>query len=194
MKTILDELLESVDPARTLDQVSARVDNAINTFSNTHYIIKEWDQFKPTLIKFFKYTEKIVLRIQGRRVNNPDMGWGQCARLLRNEYGSNGEKAAFEMIRTGTQGGQYTVLKSVAKQMVEEYAGNEIRARISHYWHSLSIDEQLAATDEYLAKYGHLLPSELTEGSAARIKANFIKVLEEHPKMVKRMRNVGRNA
>jgi len=194
MKTILDGLLESVDPARTLDQVSSRVDHAINTFSDTRYIIKEWELFRFTLIKFFKHTEKIVLRIQGRWENNPDMGWGRCARLLRNEYGLNGEKAAFEMIRTGTQGGLYAVLKSVAGQMINEYAGNEIRARISHYWYSLSVDEQLAATDEYLAKYGHLLPYELTEGSAVRIKANFIKVLEEHPKMVKRIRNVGRNA
>ena len=146
------------------------------------------------MIKFLKHSENLILKFKILRANDPNMVWGRCVRLLQNEYGSSGEKAAFEMARTGTQGGLYAVLISVAKQMVEEYASNEIRARISHYWHSLSVDEQLAATDEYLSKFGHLLPSELTERSAARIKTNFIKVLEEHMKMVKRIRNVGTNA
>jgi hypothetical protein len=62
---------------------------------------------------------------------------GDKVRLLLKEYGPNGEKAAFEMVRTGTQGGQYAVLKSIAKQMINDYAGTGIRARISHYWTSL---------------------------------------------------------
>jgi hypothetical protein len=73
--------------------------------------------------------------------------------------------------------------------MVYNYAGNEISARVSHLWIQLSMEEQFQMIDEYLSKYGHLLPSELTEGSAARVKANFVKVLEEHPRLVRRMRN-----
>jgi len=57
---------------------------------------------------------------------------------------------------------------------------------------ALSVEEQLAASTEYLQKYGHLLPSELTEGSAARIRANLPKVLEEHPHLIQRLRQVGR--
>ncbi|MBW1744312.1 MAG: hypothetical protein JRJ47_12930 [Deltaproteobacteria bacterium] len=107
-------------------------------------------------------------------------------------YGFNGEKAAMEIARTGKEGGIYGILKRIAKQMIEKYAGNEIRAKISHYWHPLSTDEQLDATDEYLEKYGHLFPSELTEGTAVRIKAGFVKVLEQHPHLIMRLRKVGR--
>jgi hypothetical protein len=107
-------------------------------------------------------------------------------------YGENGEKAAFEMVRTRVEGGIYTVLKKLAKQMAKEYARNEIRLKAWHFWDSLSVDDQISATDEYLLKYGHLLPSQLTEGNAARIKANFPKVLGEHPKLIKRMRKIGR--
>lgn len=96
------------------------------------------------------------------------------------------------MTRTGKEGGLYRVLKTVADQMAEEYAQNEISGRIYDYWNRLTTDEQVAATDEYINKYGHLLPAELTEGSAARLKANFPKVLEEHPKIIRRMRRVGR--
>ena len=107
------------------------------------------------------------------------------------EYGVNGEKAAFEMVRTGTEGGLYRVLKAVAGRIIADCAENKIAARISNFWETLSIDERLAVSQEYLDKYGHLLPSELTSGSAARVRANFLQVLQEHPNTVKRLRNIG---
>jgi hypothetical protein len=76
--------------------------------------------------------------------------------------------------------------------MIDEYSSNEIAARISNFWESLSTDEKLEASKEYLDKYGHLLPPELTSGSAARVRANFLKVLQEHPHMIKRLKNIGR--
>lgn len=192
MKTKLDNLLESIDPARTLDEVSARVDDALNTFSTKSGIIKDWDEFRKLFSAFFRHIENYILRIYRFRSPDPDIDSGRCCRLLKKEYGINGEKAAFEMVRTGTQGGLYKVLKAVARQMTEEYAGNEISARISHFWNALSTVEKIEVMEEYIDKYGHLLPSELTEGSAARIKINFPKVLKEHPRLIKRMRNIGR--
>ena len=192
VKTNLDKLLESIDPAQTLDQVSARIDDALNSFLTESGIIKDWDEFRKLVTTFFRHIENYVLRIHTFRSPDPDIDWGRCCRLLIKKYGINGEKAAFEMVRTGTQGGLYKVLKEIAEQMTEEYAGNEISARISHFWNALSTDEQIEIIEEYIDKYGHLLPSELTERSAARIKVNFPKVLNEHPRLVKRMRNVGR--
>ncbi|MBC2714910.1 MAG: hypothetical protein HF978_06335 [Desulfobacteraceae bacterium] len=193
MKTKLDRLLESIDPSITLDQVSSRIDQALNSFQIDSGIIEDWEVYKDLFTNFFRHTENNILRIKSFKSANPKIEWGRCIRLLLKEYGPNGEKTAFEMVRTGNQGGLYKVLKSLSKQMIEEYAGTEIRAKIGYFWHSLSVDEKWAATDEYLTKYGHLLPSELTEGSAARIKADFTKVLEEHPRIIKRMRIVGRN-
>jgi hypothetical protein len=76
--------------------------------------------------------------------------------------------------------------------MAEGYAENEIFARIIDYWNRLTSDEQLSATNEYLDKYGHLLPDEMTEGSAARIRANLPKVLAQHPKTLQKTRRLGR--
>jgi len=188
--TRLDSLLDSIDPAKTINQVSARVDDAVNSFKIKSAIIKDWDTFKALLTNFFRHTENVVLRLKNFHSTDPDIDWGRCVRLLLKEYGSSGDKAAFEMVRTGTQGGLYKVLKSIARQMVKDYSGNEIRARISDFWDSLTLDEKLAVADEYIAKYGHLLPSEITEGSAVRIKANFVKVLEEHSRLIKRFRDI----
>jgi len=192
MITRLDRLLESIDPARTLDQVSARADAAVNLFRLKSGIIKDWGEFRKVLTEFYRHVENTILRIGASFSGDPDIDWGRCCRLLMKEYGASGEKAAFEMVRTGTEQGLYGVLKAVARRMIDEYAGSEIAARISNFWEALSTDEKLAASQEYLNKYGHLLPPDLTSGSASRIRANFPKVLEQHPRIVKRMRSIGR--
>jgi hypothetical protein len=192
MKTKLDRLLDSIDPASTLDQVSARVDDALNSFRVKLGIIKDWQGFRTILTDFYRHVENAILRIQPSFLHAPGFGWERCCKLLIKEYGANGEKAAFEIVRTGAEGGLYGVLKAIARQMIDEYAGNEVAARIGNFWEALSMEEKLAVSQEYLDKYGHLLPLELTSGSAARVRANFLKVLEEHSRIVKRLRSIGR--
>jgi len=77
--------------------------------------------------------------------------------------------------------------------MAKQFADTEIRATVRHYWDNLSVEEQLAAGEEYLKKYGYLLPSELTEANAVRIRANLPRVLHEHARMMQRLRRIGRN-
>jgi len=193
MPTKLDTLLQSIDPSRTLDKVAGDVDRAINSFSRRKSAISAWDEYVSFFADFYRHLETVVLRARGGgSPNNKEYQWEQCIRLLNKAFGTSGYKAAFEMVRTGKEGGLYRVLKTLADQMAEEYSQNEISARISYYWDSLTPNEKLAASDEYLRKYGHLLPGELVGASAARIRAEFLRVLQEHPKMIQRMRQIGR--
>ncbi|MBW1744311.1 MAG: hypothetical protein JRJ47_12925 [Deltaproteobacteria bacterium] len=52
MKTRLDKLLESIDPTVTLDQVSSRVDEAMNSFKMESGIIQKWVDLKNVLTAF----------------------------------------------------------------------------------------------------------------------------------------------
>ena len=190
--TRLDRLLESIDPARTVDQVSARVDEALNSFRIKSGVTENWEEFRIILTRFYRHVENITLQIRSGFSPNPEIDWGLCCNLLLKEYGRNGEKTAFEMVRSGIEQGLYGVLKAVARRIIDEYSSNEIAARIASFWGGLSTDEKLEVCKEYLDKYGHLLPTELTNGSAARVKANFLQVLKEHPGIKKRLRNIGR--
>ena len=190
--TGLNQLLESIDPQRTLDETDARADNAVNSFPLRNAELKRWDEFRLQLINFMRHTEAAVLHVRAMPGASLDFEWGRCVHLLIHEYGRNGEKAAFEIARTGKEGGLYAVLKKLARRIAQRYGENEVVARISTWWGTLSVDEQFAATDEYLERYGHLLPSELTEGTAVRIRANLPKALKEHPRMIQRMRRLGR--
>jgi len=190
--TDLDHLLACIHPARTLEQVECRASEAINTFPMPSGRVGEWDEFRYLLIRFLRHLDTHLLSLRKPCPAGPDFEWGRCAQVLMQAYGPEGEKAAFEMARTGNEGGLYGVLKEVARRMAESYAVNETTARVGRYWNGLSADEQLAVGDDYLRRYGHLLPSELTEGSAARLRANLPRVLREHPALVRRMAQIGR--
>lgn len=192
MLTKLERLLADIAPERTLDTVAARADAAVNSSSFPSARSESWDGFVACLGHFFRHIENSVLRLGSDFEVDPQFDWGRCRQLLVEAFGSNGEQAAFEMARSGAEGGLYAVVRAVAEGMVNQYANNEIRARVSEYWNKLTVDEQLAAPHEYLAMYGHLLPTELTEGSAARIRGGFPKVLQQHPHLLSRLRQTGR--
>lgn len=191
MRTKLDELLDLLRPQDVIEETFNRANEAINTFPFRAAQITDWDEFCSCMVAFLRHVDARTLRLQGA-VGTDEFLWLRCARSLQRIYRPSGEKTAFEMARTGNEGGLRNVLTAVAMHLAEDYCRNEIAARVSFYWNRLSVTEQLDATSEYLAKYGHLLPSELTEGSAARIRANFPKVLAEHPRLVQRLSRVGR--
>jgi len=192
METELDELLASIDPSRTLDETAARADEAVNSFDPGTGVITDWVEFQDCLGSLYCHVENHVLRLRSPREPDMWMDWGRCCRLLLDEYGADGEKAAFEMARTGNEGGLLGVQRTVAKHIAEQYAATEISAIVSSYLNGLTAQEQLDAADEYVEKFGDLLPSELTEGNAVRIKISFFKTLEQHPRMMQRLRRVGR--
>ena len=192
MSSKLDRLLETLEPARVLDEVSARVDSAMNAFCPPRAQITDWEQFKACLVAFVTQVESKVLRLARPVRADADLAWGRCARMLIPKYGGSADKTAFEMARTGNEGGLYAVLKTLAGQISQQLAENEIRARVLAFWDGLSVDERLAIADEYLRKYGHLLPSEVTEASAARLRVNMPRVLQEHPRLLREFRQIGR--
>jgi len=192
MQTELDKLLSSISPEKVIVATFNRANEAINTFHPKSALIENWDEFKHCMAEFMRHVERHSLRLSRPIDVSSDYYWALCVRVLLKVYGSSGEKAAFEMARTGNDGGLNAVLRSVAMHVSEGYIKMEIQARVDAYLKSLSNEQQLAASSEYLAKHGHLLPSEMTEKSAARIHANFGKVLAKYPWLVLKLHEVGR--
>ena len=93
---------------------------------------------------------------------------------------------------SGVDGGLYGVVSNFVRQIAVNYADDAIDARINAYWSALSTQEKLAAPDEYLARYGHLLPPDMVEGGAAVVRGSFPAVLKAHARMLKELTRVGR--
>ena len=189
MKTELVKLIESIDPSRTYEETARRAAEAINAFAAPGHVA-DWEAFKKLIVKFVEHVEAHCLRLRRPFESNVydfEEKWSLRMKLLVKAFGAEGEKTAFHMARTGNEGGLYRVLREVAKTMAEEYAENEIAGRVGAYWEGLSAEEQLAAGEEYVKLYGHLIPSEVRDGSAPRIRGFLWKVLREHPKVIRKL-------
>ena len=192
MQTEINKLLSSISPEKVIVPTFNRANEAINTFHPKTVLIENWDEFRGSLAEFMRHLERHSLRLRGPIDISSDYYWPQCARVLLKVYGPSGEKAAFEIVRTGTEGGLNAVLRAVAMSVAEGYAKAEIQARINAYLKNLTVDQRLAASCDYLATHGNPLPSEMTVSTAARIHANFGKVLAKHPWLLLKLNEVGR--
>jgi hypothetical protein len=191
MSTKLDRLLESLAPQRTLDETSARVDQAVNSFGLRGARVETWTDFTACLGAFYRHVENHVLRL-GSFQASPEIDWGRAQRVLVAAYGASGPRLACELARTGAEGGLYAVLRKVAEQMVQDYGAHEVAARVGRFWQELTTDEKLAAAGEYLSKYGYLLPQDVVAGGAAGLWPHFPRVLEQHPHLLRRLRRLPR--
>ncbi len=188
--TKLEFLLRSIDPEQTWEETQRLADSALWSFPLESCVVASWDQFRDIVSHLVCHIENTILKIH--RPYDPDFDLGRAIRYLRKDFGPNADIAAAQVAISGVEGGLNRVLKSIATRMVEEYSENEVSAIVSHYWNGLSTKERLDAGREYLKKFGHLLPGDVTEGSAPRVRAYLPEFLMKHPQLIRRLREVGR--
>ncbi|MBA4369834.1 MAG: hypothetical protein C0403_19575 [Desulfobacterium sp.] len=187
MATRLEKLLESIDPARTIDQVSAATDEAFNSFRCDHPI-RSFDDYKKYMSAFVQYVEQTVVKFKSNDPFDKEFFWTRYSNLVSNRHGRDAWKMNYEKITTGKDGGLYKLLKDVAAMILDDRSGREISARVWRFWESLTNGEKLETVDEFLQKFGHLLPSEYTSGGGAYLKVNFPRVLEKYPQLLMEIR------
>jgi hypothetical protein len=186
----LDRLLKRIDPSANLYQISKQIDKAINTFRLNKASTANWGEFKACLANFLCHSDKVMFNIN--QPVNPKMHYHRCLQFIKEEYGPNGEKIAFEMAQSGIDGGLYAVLKTIAERLARFYGQNKARYLVDEFWDNLSFNDRIKAAKHYREKYGRLIPPKYTESSIEYLTSQLPKILEEHPAMIQRMRRVGR--
>lgn len=187
MATALEELIKTIDPSRTIERVSAAVDEAFNSFKYSN-LIRTFEDYEEYMARFVQHIEQIVLKFQSNSPYNKEFFWSRYVNLFNRGYEPEAWKWNYEKVMTGEDGGLYKILKDVAALILKDRSGNEISARISAFWNALNTEEQLNAIDEFIRKFGHTLPPKFTEGSAVHLKMHFPRFLEQYPQFLLEMR------
>jgi len=188
----LESFLATIDPSRTYQETEQRASTAVNSFSYANGYIASHHDFESLINRFYWHCDSHILGIS--HVSNPDPSFtlGLALGVLRELYGQNGEVVAFEMAQSGVEGGLYRLLTDIASQRARHYNSNEISARVNAYMNALSTDERFQVASEYVQRYGHLLPAELTEGSGPSLVAMKLEqIVVNHPKALNHMRGIG---
>jgi len=192
MTTKLDQFLESIHPQRTREAVHRRADEALIGFEIRANIVADAIWYRHILCQFVQHLDH-HLRLVPRNVDRPrDMLWQRAVELLRKTFGPRAELAAFDMCRTGAEGGLHAVLRQLALEAARHQAGKEISQRVDGFCHRLTAEEYLAAGQDYLKKHGHLLPHEMAEGFAGRARVNLAELLKRHHEALTTLNKVAR--
>lgn len=193
MDTSLDGLMEAMDPRRTSNETHRRADVARNELVVDQAAGTDWYRFRDLLCDLLTLIDVHVLRLPEPIPSHPDFTWNRCLEFLREDYGQTATGlAAFDIARSGVEGGLEAILRNFTTRVADHYAENELRSWVYCWWNDLTVEGKLAAGKEYLAKYAPLLPSEIREGSAVRVRENLPKVLMEHHRLLRQTHRIGR--
>lgn len=191
MPSNLDELLAAIAPERTLDDVGAGVDEAVNSFERRAVGTERWDweDFENYMGQFFQHVYHVACRLRAP-MDDPHGFFCANAHVLEQEYGPKWRRLVLQLVRTGAEGGLHHMLRASAERLAEHWTGNRIRSLVAAYWESLSNREKERIPGEYLRKCGALLPAEVQRRLSREPWFNFCEVLKQHPYLVDRVRRL----
>ena len=161
--------------------VERRVDAALNEFEPPGVAISDPAAFEACLAALFHHLELAILGARPHRPPNVSFDLGRYVHLLDREFGRGRSVAAYDLARTGSGGGLRHILTKLGQAVGREHAENQIRTLVSFYWRSRTPEELASDSADYVAHCEGILPSEMTEGGAARLRASFFDVLCQHP-------------
>ena len=146
-----------------------------------------WEEHKRCLAEMAQIARNGALNLPNNFGGDIERNYHEAIYYLEHEYGSF--QTVYDIMKTGAEGGIYGICRTLARLMAEELSQDEIKARVSAYWRSLSVAEQLGAADEYIEKYRDILPQKIKD-EPIRLKVAFWRVLDDHPRMLKRIRDL----
>jgi len=161
-------------------------DYAINSVS-VKGPVGSFNEFKQILIEVIVLVQKYVLKTQKTVEGSQTFYLDIAYKVLQKVYGPNGEKAAFEMSRTGKEGGISAVIRSLAYGYTDILFKDEAKAKVGVLWAKLSHDQKFSIMDQYVSTFGYLWPDELVENGAVRLKMNFPKTLQLHIEQIRKL-------
>ncbi len=190
----LDDLLAAIDPRRTFEKRAMRVDEGLNRFAFGVAVVTRWDEFRLCMARLYRHLDNALLKPGRDFPLDFEHDWSMCVNLLNMIYGRHGFRTAFKMARSGCEGGLHALSRAVARRLAEERAGNYVKYLVDSFLDSAypGYENRIAIAEEYLGKFGHLLPADLAQGSPAFLASNLATVLEQHPRLIRKLQQIPR--
>ena len=189
MHSGLNKLLKDIDPKVTIDDVERKVNKAVQAFKGKSF--SNYDDFTKLIGEFYQHVYNQIYCFDNSYKLPPGHDIGYANEILSFSYGHNNPlHTAYEIARTGVEGGLRQILSDLANQIAQKESTNWIRIRVLKFWNELSPNEWDDVADSYIDKFGHLFPSDVLEGEALRIRQHLPDILMMHPDLVRGIRNI----
>ena len=188
MDTEFSRFLDKIQANQYNDELHYRANQALNNFPCPS-VVTNREQFEDCITRLADQVYGYILNGPPGMPLQPELGRQMAYEALKDLYGPHGMRKAMIMAHTALEGGMTRVLTDIAKQIVRDRAKKSITAAVNLFLGSLSPTQTEQVAQEYLARFGHLLPSELTEKNGVMLGIKIKEVLIEHPALMQRMRH-----
>jgi len=187
-------MISRLDPSKNIEIAARLADQAFDSYDCDKAQLTSREEFEDRITVFYHRLNTYLYKTTP--IDESDLHWrlkGEAFEALRKMYGEYGFDIAFNMAKTGLDGGFYKILKDLAFHVAEEAHSTVIQSVVATFMQSVfPAEERQAAAREYVRKFGHLLPNNLVEDNGFTISLNLEEFLMNHPKLIKRARDAGR--
>jgi hypothetical protein len=189
--TRLERFMKQLEPAVSIDPVHRRVDEALRTLPvPARSAVRNYLAFEDRSVLLWWHIEPYLRDIADFPQRNTSDALHQCRIIYRALFGSEGETAAYEMVHNNVEGGWRKLVHAFAHKMADDFIDEQLALSTDQFWNLLSTPGKHAAADEFILKWGFLLPGELTENSAARIRTYLPEYLKRIPEALQRLQQI----
>lgn len=188
--TKLDVLLQRIDPdGLDMREMAAGTDAKLNSFHVKWAQVQNREEFRECIAAFI-FHAKIPSIARPWFASTPQFHWWGIGRdLLELAYGPNGTERAFRLVAEGADGGTHGVLRKLSAAMLQDRRSGYIAECVRNFWESLTVAERLNAPEEYMAKWGDILPLSLRDRRTSPVRARFTEILKKHPDWLRQLRS-----
>lgn len=186
MATQLDLLLEDI--VHSHDAYRKTMDEAIHSFSFSVFTFDSWAACEAFMEQFFAHINAHI--VGPEFAGNAHMAMVIFRQTFEPNYGQYPERPIYERLMHGHEGGLNGFVQEAAEAVVELFAGRDIVNKVDKYMFSIRNDGIDAAAEEYMEKWGHLLPQDITSQGTRRLAPVLGKFLKQHPRLLHRLRGI----
>ena len=164
-------------------------DEALRVFPFRSAVVEGGVEFKDVMARLYLLIQQHLTGATKPSSASLEQAWEYCVTAFSEIYGNSGFHSALEACRTGLDSGVIGVARRLAYHLADTMGRQHVKgARAA--WDALPLAEKFTLTDEFLKKYGHMLPAGLTSGSAGRVRAFLPDILEKVPELAQKFQQM----
>ncbi|MFZ1288527.1 MAG: hypothetical protein WAR79_00435 [Melioribacteraceae bacterium] len=185
--TKLKILLNEIEYGNKWKTYELKIEEIISNYNLRENTIKTYAEYRKLLANFMKQIWMAFFD-NPNSINHIDEGIliNKALETLKNTYHDDTDLVVFKIMNTGAEGGVYQVLKTLAKNWINNLYNQHIRLKISEFVEKQTWQERENTAKEYLNEFKDILPNNFIS-DPLQIAVSLKNVLIEHPKMIKRI-------
>jgi len=192
MAKTLHQLLNRIDPERSINYIERRVHRALASFHVPFHRIRSHRQLR-LLLAYFEYRLTHWPDADPKQfpMEEASKWYATVYQRMRARYGEMPETTVMHIAQTGVEGGIYGVLKKIADHYIYEQSRKDVKEAVDEFWRAQSLGQKRDAISQYWRRYRRtLLPGDIRSPDDWRLKGNFPSVLRKHPNLVRNRRRI----